>query len=234
LTESHPRAYVNQMVKPPAQTQSPAVDTQTPDDDTEQRIFDAADRVFARRGTDGARMQEIAEEAGVNKALLHYYYRTKDRLAEAVFRHTLGKFLPAVIETMAAPDLELEEKVERVVHGYLDQLSQRPYMPGYLISEITHHPDRLPRLVTALAGNQMKRRVLTTLRRQIDDRVRQGEMVPITSEQFLVNILSLCIFPFAVRPMLGALLGIDGKVFERFIEERRRELPAFIMRALRP
>jgi TetR/AcrR family transcriptional regulator len=229
------------MVKPTGQRQQSEPErvqgssgSESPDDGTEHRIFDAADRVFARRGTDGARMQEIAEEAGVNKALLHYYYRTKDRLAEAVFRRTLEKFLPTVIQTMAAEDLEIEEKVERVVHDYLDQLSRRPYMPGYLISEITHHPDRLPRLVTALAGNQMKRRVLTTLRRQIDERVRQRTMVPITAEQFLVNIIALCVFPFAVRPMLDALLGVDAKSFEKFIDERRRELPAFIMRAVRP
>ena len=62
------------------------------DDGTEQRILDAADAVFVRRGTDGARMQEIAAEAGVNKALLHYYYRTKDGLAEAVFRRVAGTF----------------------------------------------------------------------------------------------------------------------------------------------
>src|SRR5687768_8536696 len=135
----------NRMVKPPDQDDGP-------DEGTEQKIFDAADRVFARRGTDGARMQEIAEEAGVNKALLHYYYRTKDQLAEAVFKRIVAKFLPTVVQVMAS-DLELEEKVERIVHTYLDQLSRRPYIPGYVISEITHHPDRLPKLFEAVAAN---------------------------------------------------------------------------------
>ncbi len=206
---------------------------QKPDDGTEQRIFDAADRVFAQRGTDGARMQEIAEEAGVNKALLHYYYRSKDKLAEAVFRQAFGKMLPAVFEIMAS-DLELEEKVERVVHVYLDQLLRRPYMPGYLISEITHHPDRLQTLFTPVVGDQVKRRVLTTLRRQIDERVSDGTLAPIAPEQFMINVISLSIFPFAVRPMLMVVLGLDAKGFERLIKQRRREIPAFIMGALRP
>jgi AcrR family transcriptional regulator len=200
---------------------------------TEQRIFAAADRVFSRRGTDGARMQEIAEEAGVNKALLHYYYRTKEQLAEAVFRQTIGRFIPTVFTVMSS-DLELEDKVERVVHGYLDLLCHRPYLPGYLISEMTHHPARLPKLIGAMAGDRIKQ-VRAELGRQIAERVDAGTLVPITAEQFLVNVVSLCVFPFAARPMLSILvLDDDPRAFERFIQERRRELPGYILRALRP
>jgi TetR/AcrR family transcriptional regulator len=219
------------MVKPLDQRASSAPGER--DVGTEQRIFDAADRVFSRRGTDGARMQEIAEEAGVNKALLHYYYRTKEQLAEAVFRQTIGRFVPTVFEVMSS-DLELDDKVERVVHGYLDLLSRRPYLPGYLISEMTHHPTRLPKLIGALAGDRIKQ-VRAKLRRQIAERVDAGTLAPITAEQFLVNVVSLCVFPFAARPMLNILvLDDDPQAFERFIEERRRELPGYIQRALRP
>jgi TetR/AcrR family transcriptional regulator len=219
------------MVKPSDQHQ--AEDPEAPDVGTEQRIFAAADRVFSRRGTDGARMQEIAEEAGVNKALLHYYYRTKEQLAEAVFRQTIGRFVPTVFKVMSS-DLELEDKVERVVHGYLDLLCRRPYLPGYLISEMTHHPARLPKLIGALAGDRIKQ-VRTKLRRQIAERVDAGTLAPITAEQFLVNVVSLCVFPFAARPMLNILvLDDDPQAFARFIEERRRELPGYILRALRP
>src|SRR3984893_9520930 len=92
---------------------------------TEQRILDAANTVFLRRGTAGARMEEIAREAGVNQALLHYYFRTKDRLAEAVFRHAAQQLLPAVILILGSA-LGLEAKVERVVELELDHLSRTP------------------------------------------------------------------------------------------------------------
>lgn len=202
-------------------------------DGTEQRILEAADVVFTRRGTDGARMQEIANEAGVNKALLHYYYRTKDALAEAVFRHAAVAFMPTIVEVLAS-EARLEEKVERVVQHYLDQFARRPYLPGYLISEITHHPDRLPRVFEALAGNTIRRTVLKKLAAQIDEGVAAGDLAPVTPQQFLVNLISLCVFPFAARPMLVVVLGMSAKDFDRFIEERRRELPGFIMRAMRP
>src|SRR5258708_8126114 len=81
---------------------------------TEQRILDAANVVFLRRGTAGARMEEIAREAGVNQALLHYYFRTKDRLAEAVFRRAAQQLLPSLIEILSSP-IDLEEKVAGVV-----------------------------------------------------------------------------------------------------------------------
>ena len=203
------------------------------DDGTEQRILDAADAVFVRRGTDGARMQEIAEEAGVNKALLHYYYRTKDGLAQAVFRRVASAFMPAIIDTMAS-DLTLEEKAERVIQHYLEVFARRPYLPGYVISEVTHHPGRLPPLFAAIAGTQIKKRVLTKLAAQIDERVSAGTLAPIAPEQFLINIISLCVFPFAARPIIMEALSLDGKGFDRFIASRREALPAFVARALRP
>src|SRR3954447_24395858 len=89
------------------------------DGDTEQRILDAAHTVFLRAGTAGARMQDIATEAGVNQALLHYYFRSKARLSEAAFRRAAGQLLPQVIEVMASA-AEIEEKVERVVRLELD------------------------------------------------------------------------------------------------------------------
>jgi AcrR family transcriptional regulator len=206
------------------------------DGQTEQRILDAAHAVFLRHGSAGARMQDIAREAGVNQALLHYYFRTKNRLAEAVFRRAAGHLLRAVIEVLGS-DLDLDEKVARVVALELDHLSKRPYLPGYLISEVTHHPERVHMLIMAMAGapaDDVRPRVLTAVQSQIDERVREGRLARIGADQFVVNLISLCIFPFAARPMLMAILGLDEHGFEAFIGRRREELGPFFLRALRP
>src|SRR5947208_7189406 len=97
--------------------------TRRRDGDTAQRILDAAHAVFVRRGTAGARMQEIAREAGVNQALLHYYFRSKEQLAQAAFARAAAQFMPAVIGVMAGAG-ELEDKVRRVVALELDHLSR--------------------------------------------------------------------------------------------------------------
>src|SRR5689334_12199035 len=121
------------------------------DGTTEARILDAAHAVFLRRGTAGARMQEIAAEAGVNQALLHYYFRSKDHLAKATFARAASQLLPVVIQILAG-DEELEAKVARIIQVELDHLSRAPYLPGYILSEINHHPDRVPELIGALSG----------------------------------------------------------------------------------
>jgi AcrR family transcriptional regulator len=206
------------------------------DSGTEQRILDAARTVFLKQGTAGARMQEIAEVAGVNKALLHYYFRSKARLAEAVFVDAARQLLPAVIEVLASP-AEIEEKVERVVDIELSHLSKAPFLPGYLISEMHHNPDRPRQLIesfTGLAAREIRLRVLRTLSAQIAERVAEGTMRPIKPEQFVVNLLSLCVFPFAARPMVMLLLDLDEQGFQKFIERRRTELVSFFLGALRP
>src|SRR5258705_197037 len=121
------------------------------DESTEQRILDAAHRVFIRSGTAGARTMEIAKEAGVNSALLHYYFRTKERLAQAVFIRAAGQLLPAVIRILAS-DAPLDDKVERVIQTELEHLAKTPYLPGYILSELAHHPDRAGQLVSPVTG----------------------------------------------------------------------------------
>jgi len=204
-------------------------------DGTEQRILDAAHRVFLRRGSAGARTQEIADEAGVNKALLHYYFRTKERLAAAVFSRAAAKLMPPVIATLSSDD-ELETKVERVIEIELDVLLGHPYLPGYIISELTHNPDRAKQLIalTGVSIDELAPRVFDAIGRQIRARVRDGRMRPIAPDQFILNLLSLCIFPFAARPMVQAVLHLDDEEFERLIARRKRDLPAFFLQALRP
>lgn len=204
--------------------------------ETEERILEAAHTVFLRRGTAGARMQDIAEEAGVNQALLHYYYRNKAALAEAVFVRAARSLMPPVLATLSA-DLPLEAKVERVVHLEIENLLRSPFLPGYILSELNHHPDRADQLARAMIGDRVNAVVpdmFGVLARQISEAVDAGTMRPITPDQFVVNLLSLCIFPFAARPMLQFLLGTGGGTFEDFIARRRTELPGFFLNALRP
>lgn len=214
------------------------------DGDTEARILDAARAVFIRRGTAGARMQEIAAEAGVNQALLHYYFRSKERLAAAVFREAAGRLAPAIADILAS-DATLDEKVERFVHIYIDSVREQPYLPGYLLAELHHHPERLKALVATvrLPGGAEQRaggiaplagRVMETLGGQLRERAAEGSMRPISPVQFLVNVAALTIFPFAARPVLELVFGLDDDAFQRFLDERRATLPGFILDALRP
>jgi len=181
-------------------------------------------------------MQDIAAEAGVNQALLHYYFRSKDRLSKAAFERAAAQFMPAVIQVLASNDA-LDAKVARIIELELDHLARAPYLPGYIISEVSHHPERARQLIAAVIGQtpeHVRPRVIGTLKKQLDAAVRRGTMRRIAPEQFIVNLMSLCIFPFAARPMIVAMLGFDERGFQQFIARRRRDLPAFFLGALRP
>jgi TetR/AcrR family transcriptional regulator len=222
--------------QPPRRRRAAAATRAVRDGRTEQRILDAAHAVFVRRGTAGARMQEIARQAGVNQALLHYYFRSKEQLAEAAFARAASQFMPAVIDVMAGGG-ELEDKVRRIVALELDHLSRAPFLPGYILGEVTHRPERAAQLIAAMAGqtaDDIRPRVFGTLTAQLDARVAAGTLRPIAPQAFMVNLMALCIFPFAARPMLMTMLGLDEDGFARFIARRRDELPAFFMGALRP
>ncbi len=222
------------MVKTKRQRATPKAREREPA--TEQRILDAARTVFLRRGTAGARMQEIAREARVNQALLHYYFRSKERLSAAVLQQVASRIFPALVQTLGG-DLSLDEKVERLVTIYLDTLSQNLFVPGYLLSEAHHDPDRVRRLLAGAIGTDPKSvapMLINNLERQINERVQKGTMRPIKAQQFIINLISLCVFPFAARPMLSIVFGMDDAAFMRFVEQRKKDLPDFFRSAIRP
>jgi len=219
------------MVKPAGSTTRSKLPPAGPDDDQEsrERILNAAHAVFLRKGTANSRTQEIADEAGVNKALVHYYFGTKSALADAIFERALGTITPRIFGILADPNRTIEEKVPAIVREQIDFHSTRPYLAGYLLSEMHAEPERVARLIGGQGGVP-----LDVIRRQLREAARAGRLRPISAEQFVVNLMGLLIFPFAIRPALGALLSLDSTRWPAFLEERRRLLPDFFLAGLRP
>jgi TetR/AcrR family transcriptional regulator len=206
------------------------------DPDTESRILDAANGVFMRRGTAGARMTEIAREAGVNHALVHYYFRSKQRLAEAVFRRAIGQFFPVMIGVLTS-EASLEEKVRKVAAAQIDMLLKNRELPGYLLAELNHYPERAEQLLESMAGTtpaSLRVRLFCTLGRQLEDAARDGVIRPIRTQEFVLNLVSMIVYPFAARPLVMAILGLDDATFIAMMEQRKAEIPSFYLAALRP
>jgi TetR/AcrR family transcriptional regulator len=218
------------MVKPNSSTRrSKKVQPKT-DLETRERILDAAHTVFVRKGTASGRTQEIAAEAGVNKALVHYYFGTKEALADAIFERALGTIMPRIFGILADPERSIEEKVPAIVQEQVDFHSARPYLAGYLISELHAEPERVARLMTRRTG----RVPLDVIRRQLREAAKAGKIRQISAEQFVTNMMGLLIFPFAIRPALMELLSLDATRWRAFIDERRRLVSDFFMAGLRP
>lgn len=195
---------------------------------TEQKILNAARIVFHRKGLHGARMQDIADKAGINKALLHYYFRSKDQLFEAVFREALQHLFPKFIDIWSAEAL-LTDKITAFIHSYIDALRENPFLPAFVLHEINQNPEQFTRSFIPREALGVVRSLLE----QIAKEGREGKIKLIDPRQLLVNMLSLCIFPFAAKPMITRIMGMNEKEFSLFIQQRKEVVTHLILQSIK-
>jgi len=194
---------------------------------TEQRILLAAKRVFVEKGLEGARMQEIADEAGINKALLHYYFRSKDKLFEGVFREAFYRFLPTLM-TLLKQDVPLFQKIRMFAEQYFEIFKDNHYLPGFVIHELSRNPRRIVSLMTT-AGVDPEPFI-----RQVKEEVERGTIRPVDPRDLIVNMLAMCIFPFVAAPIINNIIfSEDSEAFSAFIEERKQSVPEFIINSIK-
>lgn len=194
---------------------------------TEQRILEAAKDVFVRKGLEGARMQEIADEANINKALLHYYFRGKDKLFEAVFRETFFKLLPNLVDLMKS-DISLFEKIRLFVENYIDIINDNPLLPIFVLHELNRNPQRVVEMIKSSGINPVYFVI------QIQEEIEKGTIELINPLHLIVNMISMCIFPFVARPILqGIIFNEDSQNYDAFIQERKKEVSDFIINSIR-
>lgn len=194
---------------------------------TEEKILEAARKIFVNKGMDGARMQEIADEAGMNKALLHYYFRSKEKLFNRVFIETFSKFFPQV-ENVFSSEKTIFEKIREFIHKYIDLLKEHPYIPQFILKEINRNPDSL-----YLIFKESKIDPSVAFGAFIKEQ-QLGNIKPVNPMHIIVNVLSLCIFPFAARPLLEKILFMgDADSYNAFLEERKNLVADFIINYLK-
>ncbi|HAN18186.1 MAG: hypothetical protein A2X13_07615 [Bacteroidetes bacterium GWC2_33_15] len=200
--------------------------------DTETKILDAAKEVFQQKGLTGARMQEIADKAGINKALLHYYYRTKDKLFEKVFELAFSLFIPRVKEMMMS-EKSVFEKIEFIVDNYINLLHKHPYIPGFIINELNRNPQMLVQLFEK--NVQFKEiNLFEKFDNQLQDEVNKGIIRSVDSRNLMTNVIGLCIFPIVARPIIqGVMFNNDKKAYEAFLAQRKQFVVDFIINSIK-
>jgi len=194
---------------------------------TESEILEAAKKVFQRKGLFGARMQEIADDAGINKALLHYYYRSKQLLFEAVFKQAFNLMAPKLNEIINS-DLDLEEKIRQFSKNYISFVIKHPYLPNFVIQELNSNPDFVSQLVSEKHFPNIK-----NFKKQVDELVAAGKIRPIASNQLFINVMALNIFPFIGSPLLKGFTEMDDKAYQQMLEKRKTEVAEFVINAIK-
>lgn len=204
---------------------------ETKEKPTEELILDAAMKVFTRKGFAAARMEEIAKEAGINRALLHYYHRDKQTMFNRIFESRFKEFFKGLFVIFESDNISLFEKIKRMVDHEISTLTKHPDLARFIITEIAQSPDLLIEYGKKLGVNP--RMFIEAFEKQVAKEVSEGVIKPIGGKQLLINIMSLCIYPFVARPIIQTMMSVDETNFYHMAEQRKKEVSEFIINAIK-
>jgi AcrR family transcriptional regulator len=194
--------------------------------ETEEKIFLAARKVFQERGFDGARMQEIADEAKINKSMLHYYYRNKDNLFFEVFKAGVKKILPQLMGILNK-EISLKSKIKEIVEFYYLTFDENPQLPSFVIFEMNQNTERFKDFMSS-HGVSLPQTYID----QVQLAIQEKRIKDIAPHQLLMNIISLCLMPIVARNMVQMLFKLNDDNYMEFLEQRRELNLNFILEGI--
>ena len=195
----------------------------TKDISTEERIKAAARKVFHQKGFAGTRTRDIAEEAGINHAMLNYYFRSKEKLFEMVMMETMAQFFKGVNLMLNDESTSLDEKIDLIVSNYVDLLLKEPELPTFILNEVRPNPQAF------VEQNPIKEALThSVLTRQYTEAVARGEITEPNLMQAILNVIGLVIFPFIAKPILTSIVNIPEEQYKALMLQRKTLIPQWI------
>lgn len=198
----------------------------------EQAILIAAKEEFLDKGYDGARTTSIARNAGVTHAMLHYYFKTKEQLFERIFHETIGVLGKGILDVFTQSDKPIKQRMSQAIELHYEVIRENPRLPLFMIREIATRPERftiIKNVVSTFASS-----LLSTMQHDLDLACQRGEIAAIDAPTLLLDMLSLNVFPFIIKPVFEAATGLDLKPSSEYWEHRKQENIEIIMRRLTP
>jgi AcrR family transcriptional regulator len=185
----------------------------------EARIKEAAHILFTQKGFDAVKTRDIAKEAGINLALLNYYFRSKENLFEIVMQENMREFFVSIIQIINDEATGIKKKIELLVDQYIEMLLRSPELPIFVMLHMRNNPVR-----TELQGKFRE----SFLIKQIQSAVKNKEIAPINPINIMINLVGLTIFPFIGRPMLTNAHGMSDEQFKQLMIERKALIPQWM------
>jgi AcrR family transcriptional regulator len=190
--------------------------------DTERIILEAAAKVFMQKGKLGASMQDIADEAGINRTLLHYYFRNKDRLFDKVFDKLFAQAFPAMLGIITSKRPFLE-RIEMFIEAYSGLLRDNPYLPVFIFQELSLNPERLVSKIREMGF--IPEEILNGLTIEL----KNAGMPGMDPRHFFASMMGMVLFPYIGRPIFQVIaFQNDADAYESFLSERTEQIPHFI------
>ncbi|PWJ59343.1 AcrR family transcriptional regulator [Dyadobacter jejuensis] len=190
---------------------------------TEEKIVAAAHKLFTQKGYAATKTRDIAEEAGINLALLNYYFRSKEKLFELIMADNLKQFLCSIESVTTDARTTYQEKFKLLVENYIDLFLDKPDMPIFILSEIRSNPLEMfqrVRFVKIFEGSIMSE--------QLREAIERREIEPINPVHILMNLLGMVVFPFVVKPIIQNVVGVEDANYREMMLVRKKMIPLWV------
>lgn len=193
------------------------------DTSTEEKIKEAAKILFTQKGFSAVKTRDIATAAGINLALLNYYFRSKQKLYDLIMLENLAQFKVGITDLLTQDDEDFYTKLEKIASYYIDTLKVNPHLALFIMNEI-HHSDKDLFQTQEIVLKKQKQNLVSMFAQQIND----GKIANVHPMHIMANILSLIVMPFLAKPILTKRLKINDQEFTNLMEERKKLIPFWI------
>ncbi|MCV9386070.1 TetR/AcrR family transcriptional regulator [Reichenbachiella ulvae] len=198
------------------------------DSTAEEKIKEAAKSLFTKNGFAATKTRDIAEKAGINLALLNYYYRSKELLFNKIMMEVMSMFMKSIFSIFQDERTTLEQKFELIASRYIDKIKSNPDIPNFLLNELRSRPEEF--FLKIIEGKRLQDFYIYT---QLVEQIGEERVKGLNPIHIMMNLMSLTLFPFVGKPMMRMVTGIDNAVFNKMMEERKKLIPMWIMQMLK-
>ncbi|MDR1407477.1 MAG: TetR/AcrR family transcriptional regulator [Tannerella sp.] len=198
----------------------------------ENKIIEAARIVLYEKGYNGAGMRDIARKADVNYALLHYYFKTKDKILEIIFREAFSLLFQRISKALYS-DEDLFGKIRLMVSGYIRTARKYPQLPGFVMNELAVNPHLMMPVLKRMKEQNGVVRLFDNFYREIEQACRDGLIRKVNPGDLCADILAMSLFPFIAKGCLAELIYEDEKAFDRMIKQRIRHTGDMIINSIK-
>jgi AcrR family transcriptional regulator len=195
---------------------------------TEEKIKEAARKLFTQKGYAMVRTRDIAAEAGINLALLNYYFRSKEKLFDIIMMENFRQFIQGISVNIYDEKTSIEEKIEKVTAAYIDLLTNHPDLPLFVLNEIRGNPSKIATKIHAEVSPMR-----SFFLKQLQEGMKSGKVAPIGYFHFIANLIGLTVFPFVARPILQRVTNVNDEEFDALMQERKKWVPIWIRAILK-
>ena len=189
---------------------------------TKGKILSAAQELFIEKGKDGARMQEIADRAGVNKALLFYYYTNKDILYNEVLRTNISQIF-IQIRKIIISEIDPKKKLEQFVNAYINFITENPDLPKIILREVASGGENIKQVIMEIK-QQANIDIPSTFISMISECIENKQFRKVDPQQAIINIIGMCLIYFVGKPLIETVFELQHINEKQFLEERKKSI----------